>query len=204
MHCTLSLLRSSIRKSPIAKNGDVRAAGSRGRSVRRLRRRDPVDRHEHADRDPGVFPWHEQDGRFLPFEGAGAISTWSLELAKDYPGFDYETIKNVVIHIDYTARQGVIVKDVIDSLDELFQQTVESGPNLSLLFELQRDFPAAWASFATGPGPFERHHSQAGLPVLRAEPRSRPSGIELLCVERGEEPRGRQPRHRDDGSRAER
>ena len=35
------------------------------------------------------------DERFLPFEGAGVISKWRLELPGQYPQFDYSTISDV-------------------------------------------------------------------------------------------------------------
>ena len=39
----------------------------------------------------------------MPFEGAGAISDWSLTLPKTLRVFDYTTISDVIVHIDYTA-----------------------------------------------------------------------------------------------------
>jgi hypothetical protein len=181
VYCTLSLLRSSIRKTPIAKNGSYARQGTEddrfidySGAIQSIVTSTPTG-------DAGVFPWHEQDGRFMPCEGAGAISTWSLELPKDYPGFDYATISDVVLHIEYTARQGVIVKDVMDALEELFQQTLESGPNFSQLFELQRDFPAAWAAFTTGPGPFEATIRKRDFPYFAQGHDLAISGIELYA-----------------------
>ena len=56
--------------------------------------------------DSGLFEASLRDERYLPFEGAGAISEWELELAKDFPAFDFETISDVVLHIRYTARDA--------------------------------------------------------------------------------------------------
>jgi hypothetical protein len=44
------------------------------------------------------------DMRFLPFEGAGAVSTWTLSLPPQLRAFDYMTISDVILHIRYTAR----------------------------------------------------------------------------------------------------
>ena len=44
--------------------------------------------------------------RYMPFEGAGAVSEWSIELDSDAQQFDLETLSDVVIHIRYTAREG--------------------------------------------------------------------------------------------------
>ena len=54
--------------------------------------------------DGGMFETNLRDERFLPFEGAGAESTWKLELPRDYPAFDYATISDVILDIRYTAR----------------------------------------------------------------------------------------------------
>ncbi|MEK6281255.1 MAG: hypothetical protein AABN95_12960 [Acidobacteriota bacterium] len=39
-----------------------------------------------------------------PFEGAGDISTWKLELPKTFSPVRLQTISDVVFHIKYTAR----------------------------------------------------------------------------------------------------
>ena len=56
-----------------------------------------------ANRDAGVFELNFRDERYLPFEGAGAISDWSLELPAAIPTFDYDTISDVIIHMSYTT-----------------------------------------------------------------------------------------------------
>jgi hypothetical protein len=93
-----------------------------------------------------------RDERFLPFEGAGAESTWKLDLPKDYRTFDYDTISDVILHIRYTARQGMEPAKVKASLDELFKEANES--NLALLFSLRHDFPSEWSSFVNGGNDF--------------------------------------------------
>ena len=102
--------------------------------------------------DSGMFETNLRDERFLPFEGAGAESTWKLELPKDYPAFDYTTISDVILHIRYTARQGVDPTKVSAALDDLFQQANQS--NLALLFSLRHDFPTEWSAFVNGTGNF--------------------------------------------------
>ncbi|MCM3902259.1 MAG: hypothetical protein ND866_11180, partial [Pyrinomonadaceae bacterium] len=91
---------------------------------------------------------------FLPFEGAGAESTWKLDLPnpQDHPAFDYATISDVILHIRYTARQGVDATKVTAALDDLFQQANQQ--NLTLLFSLRHDFPSEWLTFVSGTGDF--------------------------------------------------
>jgi len=155
VYCTLSLLGSSVRKSPIPKDGeyvrqgvaDDRFADYAG-MIQSIVTSTP-------DHDSGMFDPTAPDNRFLPFEGSGAISTWKLDLPRDYPLFDYGTIADVVLHIRFTARQGVDPTKVKTALDDLFQQAASTGPNLAVLFHLQQDFQAEWNAFTGGGGPFQ-------------------------------------------------
>jgi hypothetical protein len=56
--------------------------------------------------DSGLFELNFRDERYLPFEGAGAISQWQLELPTTLKPFDYDTISDVILHVHYTARDG--------------------------------------------------------------------------------------------------
>ena len=102
--------------------------------------------------DSGMFETNLRDERFLPFEGAGAESTWKLDLPKDYRAFDYDTISDVILHLRYTARQGVDASKVKKVLDKFFTQANQS--NLALLFSLRHDFPTEWSAFVNGAGDF--------------------------------------------------
>lgn len=58
-----------------------------------------------AQNDSGVFELNFKDERYLPFEGAGAISKWRLELPT-IRQYDYRTISDAIIHLKYTASEG--------------------------------------------------------------------------------------------------
>lgn len=60
----------------------------------------------HAQNDAGLFELSFRDERYLPFEGAGAISEWRLELPRETNAFEFGTIGDVLLHIRYTAREG--------------------------------------------------------------------------------------------------
>jgi len=76
-----------------------------------------------------------------------------MELPKDYPGFDYATISDVILHLRYTACPGVDTAKVKDALTAVFQQT--SPSNLALLISLRHDFPTEWSAFANGTDDFQ-------------------------------------------------
>jgi len=94
-----------------------------------------------------MFETNLNDGRFLPFEGAGAESTWQLGLPSSFRQFDYDTISDVVLHIRYTARQGgdLLGGKATEQLEELVSEA--SGAGLALLFSLKHDFPSEWQKF---------------------------------------------------------
>ncbi|WP_454627426.1 Tc toxin subunit A-related protein [Bradyrhizobium cenepequi] len=56
--------------------------------------------------DSSLFERASADDAYRPFEGTGAISTWTLSLPKDFRQFDYRAISDVIIHLRYTARDG--------------------------------------------------------------------------------------------------
>jgi hypothetical protein len=152
VNCTLSLLKSSLRKSPLPKDGEYTRQGSEDdRFVDYIGAVQSIVTSS-GQNDSGMFETNLRDERFLPFEGAGGDSTWILALPKNYPAFDYATISDVILHIRYTARQGVDPTKVKTALDDLFQQANQTG--LALLFSLRHDFPTEWAAFVKGKGDF--------------------------------------------------
>ena len=60
----------------------------------------------HAQNDSGMFELNFRDERYLPFEGAGVISRWRIEMPKENNAFDFSTISDVIIRFSYTAREG--------------------------------------------------------------------------------------------------
>lgn len=154
VNCTLSLLRSSLRKSPLMKDNSYDRQGSEDdRFVDYVGAMQSIVTSS-GNNDSGLFETNLRDERYLQFEGAGAESTWKIDLPnpKDYPAFDYATISDVVLHIRYTARQGVEPGKVRASLNTLFGSTDLS--NLALLFSLKYDFPTEWAAFVNSADAF--------------------------------------------------
>jgi hypothetical protein len=55
--------------------------------------------------DNGMFSLSFNDERYLPFEGTGVDSKWRLEMPKDSNGFDFSTISDIIITMQYTALE---------------------------------------------------------------------------------------------------
>ena len=116
--------------------------------------------------DSGMFETNLHDERFLPFEGAGAVSSWSLSLPAQLRPFDYTTISDVILHIHYTARDAgdalaaPATKELVAMLDTVGQ----SGQ--ALMFCLRFDFPSQWYAFVTGTANFTLDLTKDLLPYM--------------------------------------
>jgi hypothetical protein len=101
--------------------------------------------------DTGMFEFNFRDERYLPFEGAGVISDWMIELTdvKDLRQFDYTTISDVILHLKYTAREtsGTFKQEVIDHLHQYMSSNLDNATLSLLMFNLKQDFPTQWHRF---------------------------------------------------------
>jgi hypothetical protein len=119
-----------------------------------------------AQNDSGLFELNFRDERYLPFEGAGAISTWTLEMMEDKElrHFDYHTIADVVVHLRYTAREGMDKAQVTSALTAKLNSLRISADETGLfrLFSLRHDFPNEWHAWKNKGLPLaiklEKHH----------------------------------------------
>jgi hypothetical protein len=146
VHCRLSLLKSSIRVASI--KGSQYARNPTGDDDRFRDFTGTIQSivTSTAQNDSGLFELNLRDDRYLPFEGAGAITTWRLELPADIPQFDFETISDVVLHLRYTAREAGHLK--ADAAKLVKESVLQTG-NLLQLFCLNFDFAAGWHQFTT-------------------------------------------------------
>lgn len=179
INCTLTLLKSSLRKSPLMMDGEYLRQGSEDdRFIDYIGATQSIVTSG-ASNDTGLFETNLRDERFLPFEGAGAESTWKLELPKDYPTFDYTTISDVIMHIRYTARQGVDRTKVKLALDAQLQQVDQS--RLALFFSLRHDFPTEWSVFVNGTGNFSAKIKKDHFPYFTQGKSVTVTGLELFA-----------------------
>ncbi len=145
---TLSLLKSSLRRSPLLLDDEYkrREDGEDERFVDYFGTIQSVVTSS-ANNDSGMFETNLREERFLPFEGAGVYSTWRLELPSEFRQFDYNTISDVILHMRYTARQGgaQLREQAVGRVQELIELADTSG--LVQLFSLKHDFPSEWHRF---------------------------------------------------------
>ncbi len=95
-----------------------------------------------ANNDSGVFDLNFRDERYLPFEGAGAISEWRLELPAKVRSFNYDTIADVIVHISYTALDGDRAAAEDNLAATIIAYTQSEG--VYRIFSLRHEFPAAF------------------------------------------------------------
>jgi hypothetical protein len=104
-----------------------------------------------AQNDSGVFELNFRDDRYLPFEGAGAVSTWQIKLNKNFRQFDLNTISDVVIHLKYTAREGgeALKTAASNSFNTKLNALALSENRVGLyrVFDLKHEFPTQWQQF---------------------------------------------------------
>jgi hypothetical protein len=106
-----------------------------------------------AQGDSGMFELNFRDERYLPFEGAGAISTWRLELPTGFRAFDYTTISDVILHLNYTARDGgdalkqAVNTHVNDTLNKWMDEAAENETGLVRLISMRQEFSNEWHRF---------------------------------------------------------
>lgn len=155
VNCTLTLQNSSVRISPALTAGAYQRSTSSddARFADYFGTVDSVVTSS-AVSDSGMFETNLRDDRFLPFEGAGAISTWGLSLPA-IPSFDYSTITDVILHVRYTARDGgaALASAAANYLKQLPPPSASAGdptPSLALLLSLRHDFPTDWYAFTAG------------------------------------------------------
>jgi Tc toxin complex TcA C-terminal TcB-binding domain len=149
VNCTLTLTKSSIRKSALLRDD----------AYPRVDTEDPrFDDHfgslqsivtSSGQNDSGLFETNLHDERYLPFEGSGVISEWQLQLPanpsqQEACQFDYDTISDAIIHIRYTAREagGLLRKNAIENIATAIQSI-----GAVRLFSIRHEFPTEWAKF---------------------------------------------------------
>ncbi len=151
--CTLTLVSNHLRKDSTLLAGKY----ERDTTIDDPRFRDEVGAIQSiatsgAQNDDGLFELSFRDERYLPFEGAGAISSWHIKLNKDLPQFDYETISDVIAPRELHGsggRRSCCASKAVDEFNKRLNDLAlaESRRGLLRLFDLKREFPDKWYRF---------------------------------------------------------
>lgn len=118
VHCRLTLLSSRTRTQPhLHKNLDESCKTENGvnngyaalpddsRWVHQFIASQAITTSS-GQQDSGMFELNFNDDRYLPFEYAGAVSCWRIELPKENNYFDMDALGDVIMHVNYMAREG--------------------------------------------------------------------------------------------------
>lgn len=110
VHARLTLLSSVIRRTTAIPDGyeSLRDPGDRSDAEQFVYDVVPAQSivTSSGQSDSGLFQLDFRSEKVLPFEGAGAVSRWRLELDPLSQSFDTRTITDVILHMQYTARDG--------------------------------------------------------------------------------------------------
>ena len=166
VHCRLTLLSSMTRIDPATRppaHDCCRTAAMRQTStnhvpedpriVRAVRRPGSRSPRRSGQNDSGLFELNFRDERYLPFEYLGAVSRWRIELPPENNYFDMDTLSDLILHLNYTARDGGDVLRAAASQDARWRLP---GNGLRL-FDVRQDFPDAWPALRT---PGQEYHRE--------------------------------------------
>ncbi|MEA5461682.1 neuraminidase-like domain-containing protein [Arcicella sp. LKC2W] len=150
--CTLTLTSNKLRKDSSLQGGKY----ERDFTNDDIRFRDEIGAIQSittsgGQSDSGMFELNFRDERYLPFEGAGAISNWHIKLNKDFAQFDLNTISDVIIHLNYTSREGgeslktQAIKEFNKKMNSI--ALAENKKGLFRVYDIRREFSNEWHTF---------------------------------------------------------
>jgi hypothetical protein len=134
---TLELLDSHVRPTPALDGALVPVPPRRTTTIAT----------SSAQGDAGVFELSFRDERYMPFEGAGAISHWRLRLPATFRSFDYATITDVMLSINYTALHDEDLRGRVEAgaaqLEGTLRHALSTRP-LRRILSLRQDASATF------------------------------------------------------------
>lgn len=157
VNCTLRLLKNTIRINTAMNDENYFHNTKDGSWIEDDRFREnniPVKSiaTSSAQRDSGMFELSFRDERYLPFEGAGAISEWKIELTEEpeLRQFDYASISDVILQMNYTAREdaGAFKVKAVENIKSFLKKGTELGDQpLTRMFSMRHEFATEWHRF---------------------------------------------------------
>ncbi len=194
LNCTLTLLSNRLRT-------DAGASGSYGpaqdgEDARFLNNPVPVQTiaTSRASGDAGLFELKFDDVRYLPFEGAGAISKWRLVMQQSDNALHVARFDDVVVSLSYTARDGGAALEAAarsHRVRSLAQGTLSPSPHYRV--SLRRDLPELFRQLTEQKaGPDAKDvEGKLALTVDQLPGRFRPFDVRIERVAAFVHPRGR-------------
>ncbi|MBO0868152.1 MAG: hypothetical protein J2P15_06265 [Micromonosporaceae bacterium] len=119
----------------------------------------------------GVFELDVQSDLLLPFESSGVDTTWELQLPPAANPFDYSSIVDVLVTIEYTALYDANYRDQLVS-----RLNADRDRSADCVFSLSRDFPDQWYDLNN---PADPAHRSVTIPLRDVD---FPLGIEHLST----------------------
>ena len=106
--------------------------------------------------DAGLFEVSFSDPRYLPFEYTGAVSRWRIDLPPKNNQFDLDSLSDLVMHVNFTAREGG--PDLRRARHAVAQAHLPADG--LRFFDLRHEMPEAWAVLRRddGGGKVDDHH----------------------------------------------
>lgn len=147
VNCTLSLLKNETRMDATLSGGNYEKGEDDTRFKTMFGAISSIAT-SHAQNDSGIFELNFNDERYLPFEGAGVISDWQINMPIENNYFDFVSLSDIVLHISYTSRNGggQLATDANTALQaRLPTQTAR-------LFSLKHEFATEWHRFLNPEG----------------------------------------------------
>lgn len=143
VNCTLSLLSDVTRTDSSLKEGQYgRIDGEDDRFRYHFSSLSSIATSS-GQNDSGMFEINFNDERYLPFEGAGAISEWKIVMPKENNYFDFSSMSDFIINIQYTARDGGA-----EFANKAYAELEDALPQNSMrLFSLKQEYPNEWHKF---------------------------------------------------------
>jgi hypothetical protein len=90
-----------------------------------------------------MFELNFNDERYLPFEGAGVISDWQINMPIENNQFDFASLSDAVLHISYTSRSGG--GELMSAANNAVQAKLPT--ETARLFSLKHEFTSEWHKF---------------------------------------------------------
>lgn len=94
--------------------------------------------------DYGVFQLQQETNQYLPFEGTGVETSWEFTMEKASNPFDYRSIADVLISIEYEAKHSTIYERLVKG------RLNADFPSANIVLSLRNDLPDTWYELING------------------------------------------------------